>query len=142
MIYNAEILKIDYIDDYEGHITIKLNSQVLLVSYQAPYDFAKEYIRIHEILPVDLWIVYGEAKRIYIPIKEIPNNHNIGGGIIKGQVRTVFSSDKFRVDCGCFEIDICNEEPIDLCENDYIETRGTYFIFFPDTDWNKENYWD
>jgi len=141
VIYEVQILDNSKIDEFEGMITVKLGDQILLVAYQTPLEFAKEYIQINKILSADLWLFYGKAKKIEIPSKEIPNNPKIAGGKIKGQVKAVFSSREFRVDCGLFEIDIMNEEDFNIYENDYIETKGTYQIFFPGTDWSKDNCW-
>ena len=62
MIYEAEILENKNIFD-EGKVSLQLGNLSLLVAYQAPFDFAQYYIRIHEKLPVDLWLVYGNAKK-------------------------------------------------------------------------------
>ena len=141
MLYNAEIITASKLYEFEGFITIKLDNELLYVSYQAPYEFAIEYIHINEKIPVDIWLLDGKAKIMNIPSKQHPNNPKIAGGIIEGQVKAVFSSQEFRIDSGLLEIDIGNDEPIELRENDFIETSGTYQIFFPGTEWSKEECW-
>lgn len=142
MIYEAKVVKIKYMEDYEGSIHININNILLFVCYLAPYDFVKEYLCINTTIPIDFWLFYGTAKKNNIPLKYFPDNLAIAGGIIKGQITKVFSSHEFRIDCGPLEIDILNETSIELSVGEYIEIEGTYQIFFPGTDYTKEATWD
>ena len=128
-------------EDYEGSIHISINNTLVFACYLAPYDFAKEYLCINKTIPIDFWLLYGTAKQNSIPVKYVPDDLAIAGGIIKGQVTKKFSPHEFRIDCGPFEIDVLNEAAIELGVGDYIETKGTYQIFLPGTDYTKQDSW-
>lgn len=140
MIYDAKIVKIVYMEDYEGSIHIILNNTTLFVCYQAPFDFAKEHLQINKIISVDLWLFDATVHKSSLPIKCIPNNLKVAGGIIQGQITKLISPNESRINCGPFEIDISNNIPL-FTVGDYIRANGTYTIFFPGTGYSKEAVW-
>jgi len=149
MIHDAKIKKIPIMNEYESIITISINDEEVDCFCLVPYEFAQNFLRIGEILKIDLWLFDANAKIIQMAVNEIPNFRKTSEGIInrpakkifasqkriserilKGLVKKIFNLYEFRIDCGAFEIDIKNEAPINLFEGQYIETRGTYQIFF------------
>lgn len=129
-------------NDYEGVVTVTLNGEDITAFYLAPYEFAREYLRRGKQLEVDLWLFDSNARISQTPLREIRHDSNSSGRLIKGQVKKCFTQYEFRVDCGPFEIDVLNEIPIDLCIGEYIETRGSYQIFLPSTDYTKDAVWN
>jgi len=142
MVYNAEIMEIICLEDYEGFMIIKLNDEYLHVCFLAPYEFAYNLLHVGKSINIDLWLAYGTAKIIQILQKEIPRNPKVSGGIHRGEVIKVYNKHELRVNCGAFEIDIRSEVPIEVLTSQYIEAHGDYQIFFPDTDYSKDRCWD
>jgi hypothetical protein len=139
MRYEATILKI-MPNDYEGLLLISINELIMLVAYQASYEFIEKFQSFDKI-NVDLWLVYGKAKKIDNKQKIFPLEHDVAGGTIIGQIVAIHSSFEFRLDCGLLTIDIDNEEAElqNIYLGDYIETRGTYYVYFQDCEYSREN---
>jgi len=143
MIYtDAIVVSIGLMDDYEGCICLKIDNTIISVHYQIPLKEARKYFIPGNVLAVDLWLFYGTAKKICLQNKQVPTNIAIAGGVLNGQVKEVYNSQEFRIDCGVFEIDLLNEEPLDILKDMYVQTEGTFHIFLPETKWSKENCWD
>ena len=83
MIYSAEILEIDFSDDYEGRLWLRCNSQKLLVAHQIPLDGSSKYLIPGQTLYIDLWLFYANPMHSLLPQKQIPktihacNTHEI-----------------------------------------------------------------
>lgn len=137
MIYTVKIEAIDAWD-YEGTLIIVLNGKKHRVSYQAPSEFATRYLCINGEVQIDLWLVYGSVKKVEVQRYTLPADTKIVGGTISGKVIGVIPPWVLRVDCG-LTIDVFNRIPIgEVRVGDYIETRGTYQVYFPNTEWSME----
>lgn len=126
--------------EYEGTALLGIGNHQMLVAYQAPFEFMKQHFNTRDKIWVDLWFLYGKAKKINNNHKIMVTDLKIAGGKITGEIVFQFSPYEFRLDCGIL-IDIENDESIEgINIGDYIETEGTYQIYFPDTVWkrNKE----
>lgn len=142
MIYSAEILEIDFSDDYEGRLWLRCNSQKLLVAHQIPLDGSSKYLIPGQTLYIDLWLFYANPMHSLLPQKQIPKSLNVVGGVLHGQVEQIFSSNEFRIDCGELKIDVLSESSIKkISKRDYIEVSGSYYIFLPGTEYSKEELW-
>ena len=140
MIYNAEIIKIDFQDEYEGRVLLKCNGKELLVAHQLPPATNKYFVPGKTIL-VDLWLFYGSPKHSLFTEKQLVESSDVVGGVLRGQVTAVFNSREFRIDCGAVEIDILHEQPLEFSKNEYVEVSGCYYIFLPNTEYSKEEWW-
>jgi len=156
MIYKTRIKEIVLCGcGYEGYMIIELCKNLLKVYYQANDSFIEEYIirnvdivsrnslqykffnNDKAIFPLDLWLVYGKCKKLNTCDREYPISINECGGKIKGEIVSLINKDEIRVDCGII-IDVDNELSIDgLIKGDFIETAGTYQVYFPETEFSK-----
>jgi len=97
-------------------------------------EFKTRKTNVQEL--IDLWLFDGTLKKVKSMTKTFDQNSRE----ITGEVMIIHSKDKIRVDCG-FLIDIMNEKPIeDINVGDYIETKGTFQVFFPNTEYSWEEF--
>lgn len=154
MIYKVKIKEISLCGcGNEGNMLIEFGNNSLMVYYQAPDAFIKEYIiqKTNNIkknplefilsddkalFPIDLWLVYRECRKLNSIEKEFPKNLNVSGGTIKGEIVSLSTENEIRIDCGII-IDIDNESntPNLLSKGDYVEVAGTYQVYFPRTEY-------
>lgn len=157
MEYNAKVKEVYLCGcGNEGNMLVQIGNKLLKVYYQAPDAFIEEYlIKKANMIPqtslefglpdksnvsfsIDLWLVYGECKRMNDKIKKYPSSLKVCGGIISGEVISVYNENEFRIDCGIF-LDVDNESDVHnwLTIGDYVEVTGTYQVYFPETDFCK-----
>lgn len=103
-----------------------------------PIEFKeKEFVtrKTNEQKLIDLWLFDGTLKTTELKAKSFDQNNKQ----IIGEVKFIYSEDKLQVDCG-FLIDIKNETVIkDISVGDFIETKGTFQVFFPNTEYSWES---
>ncbi|MEA4883985.1 MAG: hypothetical protein VB144_10105 [Clostridia bacterium] len=137
MEYQATVCRLVRPNDYEGLAVLSILGQDVLVSYQAPMEFALQKLTPDAVIPVDLWHVYGKAVKIYAAHKAFPTPPDVAGGTIRGQIIDVMSPTEFRVDCGLL-MDVENRTELKgIAPGDFIEIRGTYQVYFPGTEWDR-----
>jgi hypothetical protein len=132
------VKKVKDIDDYQGLMIIEIHGIDLLTIYQAPSAFAESNLIVNKEIKVDLWFLDALVKT-GSQKKEFPTNISEAGGQLHGRVTKVLSDYEIEIDCGKLVLNIRNEkEIVGLNVGDYIETRGSYQIFFPETEWSYE----
>ena len=137
MHYPAKILALEK-NDYEGLLLLEIQSVVFSCSYQAPLDFAEQYLSPGSLITVDLWMMFNEGKarivRDYVP--SFPKDVKIAGGTVQGSVTAISSHGDLRLDCGDILIDVHSNGTfaVGTC----LQIRGTYQVFFPNTGYSYE----
>ena len=137
MEYEATVRRLIRPNDYEGLVVVSIQRRDTMALYQLPMEIAFEKLTPGAVVLVDLWHVYGAAVRIDIAQRAFPTPPDVAGGTIRGQVVDVMSPTEFRVDCGLL-IDVENRTELKgVAAGDFIETRGTYQVYFPGTVWDR-----
>lgn len=140
MQYQAHVQDFSY-EWYEGTLYLEIDNNPFAVTFVVDSDeFVDRHLKIGANLTVDLWMRYC-TKIEFLPSnapKYFPMDRKIAGGDIQGQVISVFGTDAFRVDCGIMTIDVNNETGIIPLVGQMIKTRGTYHVFFPNTECSCE----
>lgn len=138
MHYEATVVQVVF-DDCDGFITVRINGHRFQTYYRASVGFTESVVRPSRTMAVDLWHVFGKARMADTERGVFPLDVRAPGGTIVGEVISVFSPREFRVDCGKLIIDVENRVPFqDVCSGAYIETTGTYQVFFPGTEYSRE----
>jgi len=155
MIYTVKIKEVNLCGcGVEGDMVIELLSNTFKVYYQAPDSFIQEFILnrnnfIKEsdlkytgvdnecIISVDLWLVYGKVKKVNKSERKFSNSCRVGGGLLKGDVISIFNDGDLRINCGIV-IDITDDSgSVNAIEGDFVEIEGTYQVYFPETEFCK-----
>jgi len=125
--------------EYDGHFILKIDNQEIKAYYLAPELFVK---KIHQEnqghFLVDLWMVIGCVKKTKIHKYSFFCDKEFSEGIIQGRILQCFSQNEFRVKSE-LEIDIEVEKcEFELFAGDSVEVKGSYQIYFPNTEWARE----
>lgn len=141
MQYQAYVRKFSY-EWYEGTLSLEIDDISLAVTYTVNCDeFAEKHLKIGSQIAIDLWLRYCSKVEFLPPgsLKCFPTDQRIAGGDVQGQVTAILDVDSFRLDCGVMAIDVKSEEGIVPQVGQIVRVRGTYHVFFPDTECSYEN---
>ncbi|NOW83971.1 hypothetical protein B0H39_001852 [Clostridium beijerinckii] len=157
MIYEVKIREVEPCGcGDEGDLIAELNGKLFKVYYQMPHDFIKEYLLnklvweqedsfVYKIkdsdncnILINLWLVYGHCKLTENKNKLFQIDLNKCGGLCRGEIISITQDSQVRIDCGIF-IDVDNEEDLnsEYKIGAYVEVRGTYQIYFPNTEYDR-----
>ena len=139
MLYYASIQKIKP-NDYDGYIVFKVNKELLSFYYQAPIEFADEYLLVGRSIVIDIWIeLVSEIKELpdfspYVPFGQYPAD-----GDASGSVHSILGPEQFRLDCGKLTFDVYLGRPVQFAPGTNLWVRGCRHVFFPNTEWSYES---
>lgn len=138
MIYTAIVKRSD-INDYDGSITLGFEAGTLPFYYQAPENFAREYLAVGSIIPVDLWLGLAEFIKFppkftpFVPFGTYPTDGKVGG-----QIESLLSPETFRMNCGALHLDVQLHHEIPYPAGTNVIMEGSRQVFFPDTEWDYD----
>lgn len=136
MFYNAVIRKIKP-NDYDGYIVFELCGKTLSFYYQAPLEFAKEYLLVDKVIPVDIWIGLSEIQELPYEFKYVPFGQYPADGVVSGHVMSILNANRFRLDCGELMFDVQVDDPILPKIGTNLSVYGSRQVFFPNTEWSS-----